>query len=314
MPMRNPVLGSGGVLIRNNIRSDNYVTGVSGWIIRRDGSAEFISGIFNGSLTVAVTNPTPGTIKINQNGITFLNELNQIVGSWQMPLTLGELSTLGLIQGITLRLNAASDAGFEATDGSTSLFRISRDSNYPGTAPAVDFRVHPNGIHFLRFSSTDPLPIYNGGVVGSTALQIPGGIIGRNTSTAATAAVGIAETQDAGLGTIQWTVVAGRRYKLFVRFRWQLSIGGAGDTANLRVRDGGAGAPTTASTLVAAFQYTSNGAANLGDEKEYTWYFGAGDLAAGTHTFGLFYLRVAGGGTVQITQTLLREFVIYDEG
>lgn len=37
----NPIMGGDGVLIRTRMRSDNYVAGVSGWSIARDGSAEF---------------------------------------------------------------------------------------------------------------------------------------------------------------------------------------------------------------------------------------------------------------------------------
>lgn len=42
MAFSNPVVGgSGGELIRESIKSPDFVEGVSGWIIRRDGSAEF---------------------------------------------------------------------------------------------------------------------------------------------------------------------------------------------------------------------------------------------------------------------------------
>jgi hypothetical protein len=49
----NPVFGGNGTLIRPAAQSPNYVTGVSGWSIMRDGSAEFnnlvIRGQFNGT-------------------------------------------------------------------------------------------------------------------------------------------------------------------------------------------------------------------------------------------------------------------------
>ena len=37
-----PITG-GGILVQPEIRSPNFVTGVSGWIVRADGSAEFQS-------------------------------------------------------------------------------------------------------------------------------------------------------------------------------------------------------------------------------------------------------------------------------
>jgi len=60
----NSILAGQGTLIRQMIESPNFVSGVSGWIIRKDGSAEFnnlnIRGTFNG------TNYT-----INSNGAFF---------------------------------------------------------------------------------------------------------------------------------------------------------------------------------------------------------------------------------------------------
>jgi hypothetical protein len=40
-----------GSLVLPSIRSPNFVTGVSGWIIRKDGSVEFNNGIFRGTVT-----------------------------------------------------------------------------------------------------------------------------------------------------------------------------------------------------------------------------------------------------------------------
>lgn len=51
MGFRNPLVG-GVTLIRAAIQSNPYVTGVSGWSINRDGSAEFNNGVFRGSLGV----------------------------------------------------------------------------------------------------------------------------------------------------------------------------------------------------------------------------------------------------------------------
>src|SRR5215475_711890 len=60
----NSIVGGVGNLIRTFIRSPNYVTGVSGWTINKDGSAEFnnltIRGTFQGTLFV-----------INNNGAFF---------------------------------------------------------------------------------------------------------------------------------------------------------------------------------------------------------------------------------------------------
>lgn len=58
-PFANEAVGGGGALIIPQVRSPNFITGVSGWVIRADGSAEFnnlaIRGTFNGTNFVIST-------------------------------------------------------------------------------------------------------------------------------------------------------------------------------------------------------------------------------------------------------------------
>lgn len=56
MPFLNPVVGGNGALIRPAIKSPNYVPGVSGWSINRDGSAEFNNVTVRGSLYLGTAN------------------------------------------------------------------------------------------------------------------------------------------------------------------------------------------------------------------------------------------------------------------
>jgi hypothetical protein len=67
MAFENDVVG-GITLVRPAIRSANYLPGVSGWSINRDGSAEFASGTFRGP--VIVQSPTTGAVlaSIGANG------------------------------------------------------------------------------------------------------------------------------------------------------------------------------------------------------------------------------------------------------
>jgi hypothetical protein len=51
----NPVLGGGNTLIRTSIHSPDYVAGVSGWTINKDGSAEFNDVDIRGTFTVVGT-------------------------------------------------------------------------------------------------------------------------------------------------------------------------------------------------------------------------------------------------------------------
>lgn len=55
MSFRNPIV-AGNNLVRNAIQSPNYVAGSMGWIIRRDGSAEFSNAIFRGSVVISGSN------------------------------------------------------------------------------------------------------------------------------------------------------------------------------------------------------------------------------------------------------------------
>jgi hypothetical protein len=66
MPFSNPILG-GDFLIRPQAESPNFVSGVSGWIIRKDGTVEFNNGVFRGSLQ---TGTAPGQRIILNNPLT----------------------------------------------------------------------------------------------------------------------------------------------------------------------------------------------------------------------------------------------------
>ncbi len=50
MAFSNPITGGQGALIRPAIKSPNFVAGTTGWIIRRDGSAEFNDVVIRGEL------------------------------------------------------------------------------------------------------------------------------------------------------------------------------------------------------------------------------------------------------------------------
>jgi len=66
MPFGNPIIGGQSNLIRPSIKSPNYVPGVSGWSINRDGTAEFAGGAFRGAVTVTDGNGnTLGGIDVN---------------------------------------------------------------------------------------------------------------------------------------------------------------------------------------------------------------------------------------------------------
>lgn len=63
MSWSNPIIGGGNALIRESIHSPDYVTGVSGWTINKDGSAEFNDVTVRGSLYV--TGPQGSSVVID---------------------------------------------------------------------------------------------------------------------------------------------------------------------------------------------------------------------------------------------------------
>lgn len=62
MSFGNDIIGGGGELVRERMRSRNYVAGVSGWQIERDGTAEFNDTTIRGDLTV--TDPDGSQVHI----------------------------------------------------------------------------------------------------------------------------------------------------------------------------------------------------------------------------------------------------------
>lgn len=67
MPFTNDIAGGQGSLVRNWLQSANFVTGVSGWQIRKDGNVEFNNGTFRGSIT---SGTNPGQHVVINDGVT----------------------------------------------------------------------------------------------------------------------------------------------------------------------------------------------------------------------------------------------------
>jgi hypothetical protein len=68
VPFGNPIIGGQSKLIREAIQSPNYLPGVQGWSINRDGTSEFAGGSFRGAVVVVDGNGnTLGGIDVNGN-------------------------------------------------------------------------------------------------------------------------------------------------------------------------------------------------------------------------------------------------------
>jgi hypothetical protein len=75
----NPIVGSQGALIRDAIRSRNYVAGVSGWSINKDGFAEFNNVAINGG-ELLINDPVTGdtVASIDNAGTASFQDLNVV--------------------------------------------------------------------------------------------------------------------------------------------------------------------------------------------------------------------------------------------
>lgn len=93
MTFRNPILGGNGELIRQNIHSENYVPGVAGWQITRDGDAEFNNVTTRGELYVGDSNqymrayvaPSP----INGPALVFNDDAAHVTDGYIRAVPLG---------------------------------------------------------------------------------------------------------------------------------------------------------------------------------------------------------------------------------
>ena len=126
-------------------------------------------------------------------------------------------------------------------------------------------------------------------------LAAPSGVpvVPVTTASAGTVTVGTTETRDAILGNYVFTGVAGHRYRAHLAGR-QISGTVTGDRFAVRIRNGGASTPTSASTLVADDAFVVQSASNACDVSK-TFVPGAG-----TQTLSVFAVRLSGTGTVQL--------------
>lgn len=85
MPFANPIV-AGVELVREAIQSADYVPGVSGWCIRRDGSAEFAAGTFRGDLVAVGVDGSKARLYADQSGAVL--ELTPAGGSSSDAVTL----------------------------------------------------------------------------------------------------------------------------------------------------------------------------------------------------------------------------------
>lgn len=156
MPMSDPVVG-GTALIRESIHSPDYVPGVSGWTINQDGTAEFNSATFRGSvvltssgdlLVYSTSTPQPNTLLLAIAGSAGNDGLGN---SWQQGFNIydGAGNALGMWGTTELKITNSS---FSA--GHIELLA----QNFGTRSPLIRFVGVPNLSlnNALMFVQTDP--------------------------------------------------------------------------------------------------------------------------------------------------------------
>lgn len=134
----NPITGLNGVLIRKQIQSANFVTGVSGWIIRQDGSAEFNSATFRGNVTITQSND----LLVYSTAAPALNKLvlaiagsagNDGLGnSWQQGLSIWD--------GNGVLIGNWGTGGFELINNANAAKILIQATNTTNRTPRIFFQ------------------------------------------------------------------------------------------------------------------------------------------------------------------------------
>lgn len=287
-----------GSLIRTFIKSPNFVTGVSGWSINKDGSAEFNNVTVRGTVEVDASVGL-GKVLIDGTGWSVFDSAGSLAAS---------IHTTDATNDITLKaINVGADQFFLPFSGDP----LNNDFSIAGSgvgfpiAAFWDSAISANAFQFFDNSLVVPF-VFMGSSASSPradgALVIPGGLQANvNKSNAATVATA-AELKDGGVGDLTFDTYSGRTYR--IRYSARCRASAVPTTMDIYIRAALGASPTTASTIYAATSVPIGVAAGAGAttmvaEAELRC---PTDIAAGNWTMAGFYSRTAGAGNVNVDQ------------
>lgn len=167
-----PIAAGDGSLIYPQVRSPNFTTGVSGWILRRDGSVEFGSAVIRGSVSAA-----GGNVILNDLGI-------RVVG------TTGTVEYLVNRSGGFVARNIPDDGALVQTfPGNINTVTPDGSGGYfvtDGGSPAHTATMRPSGVRVsdrivntssgMDYTATQLFNVNVNVVAGGTGLQTSGAI------------------------------------------------------------------------------------------------------------------------------------------
>lgn len=196
---RDPIIGGLGKLIRDVIQSINFVAGVSGWAIFKDGSYEFgPGGTFRGDLSV--TSPSGSEVDIIADP-----------DSAQILLQPPNSTTPGVTFG-------PSQIGTTSVDSDASLYITGPSLNTPISTPFAEIVITHDGVNNLNYISflSDAID-FNSTIRNTSALSDMGKGLWAYAGSTADSAANTAEQIVLTIGST--TYKAGRVYRVDVTGR-----------------------------------------------------------------------------------------------
>jgi hypothetical protein len=153
----NPVLGT--------IRSDNYVTGTSGWIIKSDGSAEFRNATIRGSLNA--NDITTGTL--DANNVTISNLTVDVADVNNLNFSSLGATSQDIID--TIADNAILNTITNGAISEAKLGNISANKITTGTLDANNVTISNLTVGTGQVTGTFSGNVINGGTINGTTIN-----------------------------------------------------------------------------------------------------------------------------------------------
>lgn len=293
-----------GSLIRTFIKSPNYVAGVTGWSINKDGSAEFNNVTVRGTVEVDATPPSLGKVLINGNGFTVLD------GSGNTVINVDTtVASLGIFNAQSITADAFL-MPYNVLAPTVPAFELLQSNAHGSGVPTIaNIDCSNNG--GLQFNDVNLAQFFPNVFIGQAVTSpraddlflAPAGLVtGINKSNAATVGTA-AELKDGGVGDLQFIAETGRTYR--PRYSARCRGTAAPSTMDIYIRAAVSPAsPTTASPIIAACSVPINvaggaGAVTMIAEEEIRI---PTDLAAGVYNIAGFYAHTAGAGLSSVDQ------------
>jgi hypothetical protein len=151
---------AGVTLVRESIRSPNYVAGVSGWAIKQDGSAEFNNATIRGNLVAGEIHigTNPNTFNVDTSGNLWLGAATFAAGLFSVANT-GVVSVRSSASSIRMRFTDGSTAPFEWPNIWADLFAAAGSRQVSLSSGKVSALARSAGL-ILRSADTTPLISY----------------------------------------------------------------------------------------------------------------------------------------------------------